>query len=267
MRRTLWIFLLLSATPLLAQPAGVTVSLTATTGNPQVGNPIALTATVRTPGIAVAVPGQPMTKYDRNRLRYTFKAQRSWPCAATKTLGQNLVPNAGESTPVYTNHILTYTWTPAAADAGEYTFSVDVTYVTPPSRLGKSPTELRQRPESFGTATSSPMMRVKPAPGFSHNIRTTFSPESGTAVAPANVSLTVSVIYPPEGKWWRFAIAGAGAPQVKDRQSSSTTFTLNLNAGSYSIFPTVDKVNSASCVWEQTLTTHADPYYYVVKAQ
>src|SRR5688572_5304421 len=99
MKRILIILpLLLITTTLLAQPAGVSVSLTAGPANQsQVGSNIVLTATVKTPGKGVLLPNAPYPTYVRDRLRYTFKAQRNWPCASALTLAENRSATSGEA--------------------------------------------------------------------------------------------------------------------------------------------------------------------------
>ncbi len=272
MKRILWIVpLLLVASSLSAQPAGVSVSLTATPNATEsvVGSAIALTATVTTPGPAVSLPGAP--SYDRNRLRYTFKAERTWPCAASTTLAENVNAVGGTSTVTKATHVANYVWTPPAANAGEYTFSVDVTYSVP-IRLAPT-TEIGPRPQFMGTATLN--YKVKPAPGWGLNMKTDFSPPS-PAVAPVSLTLNLSLYYPPEFTWYRWTYICQGCSpgtQTKDHQPPYTSFQLQIpNPGSYIFAVGIDKVKQyqgqTTCTWEQSvMLPHTTPaYYYVNRA-
>lgn len=260
---------LLITSTLLAQPAGVSVSLTAAPGTEsQVGNQITLTATVRTPGKGVLAPNATFSGYDRGRIRYTFKAHRNWPCAKDLTLAENRPATGGAGGILVVTHVSTYVWTPPAANAGEYTISVDVTYLTP-SRLGSSPTELRPKPQAVGTATAN--YRVKPTPGWSGNVKFVFDPPS-PATAPVSLNLTMSLYFPPEFRWyrWKYTCQGCSpGTQTKDHVYPATFQFQIPNAGNY-IFPvTIDKViqyqGQTDCTWEQTVQMpHTDPAYYYV---
>ena len=268
MKRTLLgVSLLFAASTVLAQ---VTVTLTASPANSvKVGAPVVLTATVRTPGKGIMFPGATApAHYVRDRLRFTYNAQRSWPCAdsAPSPLAENLQATGGTLTPVAATHVSTFTWTPPAAKAGEYTFSVDVIYlnlgrgldVTHATKLGK---------EKVGSATLS--YKVTPTSSINGNLLSSVSPPS-PATAPVSLSLSLSVSPPPEFKWYRYQYWCSGGCQpgtgVKDHQGTSTSFSMNLpNPGQYTFTIGADQIRQSDCLWEGSLVTHmSDPYYYIV---
>jgi hypothetical protein len=273
MKRTLWIvpLLFLTGTALAQLPSGVSVTLSANPANAvQGGTAVILTATVHTPGKGILMPGATRsTHYNRERLRFTYKAQRSWPCAESSpaTLAENVPATGGTATPVEATYTSTSSWTPQAAKAGEYTFSVDVVYLTVSivKVLGQPPSKLTA--EKVGSATLN--YKVTPPSGFSNYVKTDFSPSSPTT-APVSLYFGVSIINnPPEGRWYRYQYWCSGGCQPgtgkKDSQPASTSFQMAIpNPGQYTFSIGVDKVRQSDCVWEQSIVTHSDPYYYTV---
>lgn len=123
-------------------------------------------------------------------------------------------------------------------------------------------------------ATANVNYIVKPAPGFSHNLKYNVTPASPTT-APASIYLTVSLMNPPEFDHWyryKFTVGGCTPPTAtKNNQPASTSWSTTCSApGTYTLFTSVDKVRQSSCEWLQSLDTHGwgDPigYYYKVNA-
>jgi hypothetical protein len=244
LKRILILLITLLPAALIAQQVPVSVSLTASpAGSANVGTTITLTATASTSTKPLAAG---LGKEIQNAFRYTFTAQRTWPCAESTTVATKVATK-------------TVTWKPRA---GVYNIAVT-------AQIGMMPLGTGARPHPSGEGSASlNNFTVRPTSTGINYIGTTFSPDSGNAVAPATVGLTVSIANPPEFKWWRYSIFGIGSPQTKDQQGSSAQFTLNIpTAGTYSLSPSVDQINQADCNWEASVTTHSNPYYYVVKAQ
>lgn len=157
----------------------------------------------------------------------------------------------------------TVTWNPAKA--GIYQISVKAVYAEP-SRL--DPLVRLNRP----TATASlPNYKVLPAAGFSPNVLTNFSPPSPSP-APVSLNLQVSIgPNPPEGRWYRYqywCVSGCQpGTAVKDNQGNSVSFQMNIPTANPQIrFDIgVDKVRQSDCTWEQSIVTHANPYYYTAQ--
>lgn len=131
------------------------------------GTPITLTADL----------GREIGALDKSRLRYTFSAQRTWPCADSF-----VIPNApigASGRPV----LGMVTWTPPKA--GIYTFEVAVDYLPPP----RMPNASTQRIGNGRVVN----FKVKPTSGFSGMLWPTFAPASNAA-APVNLRLTVAAV-------------------------------------------------------------------------
>ncbi len=251
---------------------GQQVELTANPVNEiVVGNTVALIARVRVAGPAVQLPGSP--SYDRSHFRFTFKAQRTWPCAASITIAENVSATGGQGTLTQVIHASSYPW--SGAKAGEYTISVDVTYIRFGRALTKQGTILK--PERIGSATMN--YKVKPQSGWSGNVKTTFEPQS-PATMPASgtlpVNLTVSMYFPQEFRWYRYKnrnCIGCPAGTTTQNHVLLANFPMQIpGPGSY-IFPIdIDKVvqyqGQSDCTWEQSIQMpHTTPaYYYVNRA-
>jgi hypothetical protein len=248
---------------------GQQVSLTANPANETVvGTTVALSASVRVGGPATQLPGAPT--YDRNGFRFTFKSQRKWPCAETVTIAENVRATGGQSTLTVVTHASSYPW--SGAKAGEYTISVDVTYIRIGRAITKQGTILK--PERIGSATMS--YKVMPQPGWSGNVKTTFDPPSPAtlpASPPLSVNLYVSMYFPEEFKWYRYKnrnCMGCPAGTATQNHVTSATFAMKIpTTGSY-IFPIdIDKVvqypGQSDCTWEQSIQMpHTTPAWYYV---
>jgi len=273
MKRILWGVSLLSLTgTIFAQPAGVWVTLAANPANTaQVGSTVGLTATVHAPMKVSTVSGASV--YVRNRLRFTYKAQRSWPCPETITLAENVFATGGSATLIAVTHTSTIPWTPPAAKAGEYSLSVDVAYIGIIIRPPKGGLGPKLGSERVGSATLN--YKVTPPPGFSNNVNTVFDPPSPTT-APVSLTLNASINFPPEFRWYRYTYRCNGCSpgaQTKDHQGASTSFQMQIaSAGQYTFPMDVDKVvqypGQSTCTWEQSISLpHTTPaIYYVNRA-
>ncbi len=267
MKRIFWTAPLLVTTSLFAQPSGVTVSLEVTPPSVQtVNNEVILKATVSAPGVATQPLGGGGVGYDRDRLRFTFTLQRSWPCPKTITLG-DVRATSGESTPLRTTHVATYPWSWNPINAGEYTFSVDVTYLGAARAL--SPQGVTLKPQRVGSATIA-KYTVKPVAGWSGNVGTNFSPPSESTAPVSSLYLYVTLNNQPSGTWYRYQYWCTSGCQpgtaMKNNQPTSTSFQLAIpNPGSYRFDIGVDRVYQSNCLWDATIVTHSSPYYYVVK--
>jgi len=245
MKRSLILLVSLFPAALMAQQVSVNVTLAASpAGSANVGSPITLTAN--------AVAGKP-TPLDIKRpmpevWRYTFTAQRTWPCA-----------DASPTTIASKVSTKSVTWSPKG---GMYNLAVTAEFGSTVPLGGNV-----KVPSGKGSASLN-NYTVRPTSGGINYIGTSFSPDSGTAVAPASVGLTLSITNAPEFRWWRYTVYGLGPAQTKDHQGSSAYFAFNnLGAASYTPSISVDQVNQNDCSWEAAVTTHANPYNYVVKAQ
>ena len=273
MKQIFWIVpMLFVAATAVGSSEGVTVTLTASSGvagSPNqsgVGNPVTLTATVNAPGIGVQPIGGGGISYERDRLRYTFKAVRSFPCATTTTLAANM-PATGGSTGtaslITVSHISTYTWVPQAVQSGEYTLSVDVTYVTA-SRLTTATT---LKPEVVGSATTT--YTVKPTPGFPGNLILSASPQAGSAVSfPVNVTLSATASIPSDTtpSRWRFKFECQGcipntSPAIESTYPSASWTTSVAAGGAHNLFVFVDKVRQSDCYWQYSHFAYNYNYY------
>jgi hypothetical protein len=277
MKHISWIIsLLFIAGNVFGQTAGVSVTLTASSAGstfPQsyVGSPVTLTATVRTPGTAVQPVGGGGTSYERDRLRFTFKAVRGWPCAQITTLAANQPAtdgSSGSASLITESHIATFTWVPQAVQSGEYTLSVDVTYVSQ-TRLAASTT---LRPETVGSATKA--YTVKPPPGFPGNATLTASPASGSAVTfPVNVTLSASASIPSDlvASKWRFTFECQGctphkSDPIETGANPYASWTTSVSTpGAHNLFVTVDKVRLSDCYWQYSHLVYN--YNYFLNAQ
>jgi hypothetical protein len=224
------------------QTPGVSVSLT---GNPAhattVGSSVALTATVRTPGMGVQKIGEG-TLYERSRIRLTFKAQRFWPCPETIVLQPSEVtPNGGTWSVVEETHTYTLTWVPPQVRAGEYTLSVDASYITRPG------------PQFLGSASIN-LFLVRPIGTATGPITFGVSPPSGSTVSfPAVVDLSASVVADPAYKWrFKFQCEGCNPPwsNPMDVLVAYANWQTTAQApGGYNFYVYVDKVQQSGCVW------------------
>jgi hypothetical protein len=271
-RILLGVSLVLLTGTVYAQPAGVTVTLSASPANSvTVGSPVVLTATVRTPGVSLS-PGAP-APIRRDRLRYTFKAQKNWPCPSAATLAENVSATSGSASPTAVTHVSTFVWTPAAAQAGEYTLSVDVTYISSLGTVG-GPLVVTRIPERG----RSPRLNYKATPtkGWSLNVKSDFYPAS-PATAPVSGTLNLSFYSPPEFRWYRWKIycttGCSPSPPSKDHQGLTTSFQFSIpKPGSYIFSADIDRVvqyqGQSDCTWEQTTSMPhlTPPYYYVNRA-
>jgi hypothetical protein len=198
------------------------------------GSPVSLTATVteRKP-----FPSPKLT-FGEN-LRYTFTAQRTWPCGdAAQTIAQNS-PNA------------TVNWTPPKA--GLYTFRVNVTNF---EKLPNPP--LKSAPLAEATIGN---YRVGPPAGFSHQVSFSMSPASGTATAPANVTVTIGISNPGSHRYpFKVYLGGTCSGEFPASPSCSIS---NVAANSYLAQAEVNEVDPGTCDWLATIGTH-DYNYYVV---
>ncbi len=252
---------------------GQQVSLTANPANETaIGTTVALSASVRVGGPATQLPGAPT--YHRDGFRFTFKAQRTWPCAETVTIAENVRATGGQSTLAYVTHASSYPW--SGAKAGEYTISVDVTYIAI-ARGAITPQGTILKPQRIGSATMS--YKVKPQPGWGGNIKTTFDPPSPATMptsGPLPVNLTISMYFPQEFRWYRYYnrnCIGCPAGTATQNHVLSATFAMKIPAAGSYIFPIdIDKVvqypGQSDCTWEQSIQMpHTTPaYYYVNRA-
>jgi hypothetical protein len=255
MRRVLLVVLscLIPAASLAAAETQVTMKVTLAASPPlwpRFGSPITLTATASKPVVSI-IPDP------RERVRYTFTAQRTWPCPETVTIASNVLTSI-------------VTWNPQKA--GMYDISVRAASererLTPPS-----------------ATASLPNYEIFPQSGFSERVVTgllplsvssinQFVPKMAQPTPPVQLTMSVSVNNPPAGRWYRYrysclrgtiyeSIQDLGcqpASGTKDNQPASTSFQMTLpNAGQYIWSIVVDKVRQSDCTWEQRVVTRAPP--------
>ncbi len=229
-------------------PPAVNVALAVSPANGVTrGSPITLTATVTA---KKPFPAGRIETLASERLRYTFTAQRTWPCADP---AQRLTQNVANAT---------LPWTPLKG--GIYTFGVEVTYVAP--KLVEPGLKVG---EKLGTASVA-NYNVKPS-GFGHNSVISYSPSSGSANAPASVTVSVSLTNPPPIMhrfiYKYFCLSGncGGQSCTHDVQSTSDSCTFNnLPAGQYNFQINEDEVDPQTCDWIGSGFAH-DYSYYTVK--
>jgi len=236
MKRALCGLSLLLASSLSAATIEINVSLTA---NPATGitkgSPVALTANVteRRP-----FP-QPRLMVLGN-LRYTFTAQRTWPCNDAM---QVIVQNSANATVNFT-----------PPKAGLYTFRVSVTNF---EKLPVTPIKSPPLAEaSVGNYRVGP-----PATGFGHNVSFSMSPPSGTATAPAAITVTIGISNPGSHRYPFKAYLGGTCSGEFPTQSSCTIN--NVAANSYLAQAEVNEIDPGTCDWVASISTH-DYNYYVV---
>jgi hypothetical protein len=232
---------------LVAAEPQMSISVTlsaAPAGQITLGAPVTLTAT---PSMNKPIE-LPPTRLGQPNIRYTFSAQRTWPCADSTVIAQSVATK-------------TVTWNPQKA--GVYQISVSARIVSR-ATVGGLPTRTPQ------ATASLPNYKVLPQAGWSGNVGTTFSPPS-PATAPVSLNLQVTVGPPAaEGRWYRYQYWCTGGCQpgtaVKDNQSASTSFQMQIPnpAPQYRFDIGVDKVRQSDCTWEQSIVTHSNPYYYTV---
>src|ERR1700730_14319039 len=148
------------------------------------------------------------------RLRYTFKAQMTSPCAGMNPI--TIAANSPQSSA---------SWN--APKGGNYTITVHVTVV---NLLTLS----KKLPDVIGDATLNYIVTGGPAlpPNLPYvGINTTMAPPSGSASAPANVTIYASVSSPGYPAVYTFTTScdtlGGGAPPC---QGGSTTTVSTLPA-------------------------------------
>ncbi|HJT16807.1 MAG TPA: hypothetical protein VJ853_05445 [Thermoanaerobaculia bacterium] len=196
------------------------------------GSPVALTANVteRRP-----FPLPRLTVL--GNLRYTFTAQRTWPCSdAAQVIAQN-ASNA------------TVNWTPPKA--GLYTFRVSV------SNFEKLPNPpIKNAPLAEATIGN---YRVGPPAGFSHQITFLVSPPSGTLSGPATLSVGINVANPGSHRFsYKFYLGGTCGADFPNTCTIS-----NVPAGSYLPTVEVNEIDPGTCDLVGFINTH-DYNYYVV---
>lgn len=169
-------------------------------------------------------------------LRYTFTAQRTWPCsAAAQVIAQNAT-NASVN------------WTPPVA--GLYTFHVSVNYVTRLIPLLKTTPLAEANVGNYSVAAAG---------NFSHTVGFSISPSSGTAHAPATLSVGITLSNPGNHVFsYKFYLGGMCAGTYPNN------CTINpVAAGSYLPQVEVREADMSACAWVATIATH-DYNYYVV---
>jgi hypothetical protein len=234
----------------------VSVTLAASPASVTLGSPVTLTAT---PTVTSSLKPNPLFPWRAvpEHLRYTFTAERTWPCPASVAIATNVATK-------------TVTWNPQAA--GIYDFSVKAVYSVPSIPVLKGGDTISIKPAGATATASLANYKVQPQSGFSNYVKTDFNPPT-PATAPVNLYLTVSINFPPENRWYRYQYWCSGGCQpatgVKDHQPASTAgspFQMTLaNPGTYTWSIGVDKVRQSDCTWEESVVTHSDPYYYQVK--
>lgn len=232
MKRALLGLSMLFVSSLHAANSDINVSLAA---NPSSGitkgSAVTLTATVS------EKKPFPQPKYlNLKNLRYTFTAQRTWPCSdAVQEIAQNS-SNA------------TVSWTPSKA--GVYTFRVAVTH------FEKLPSPVRVPPLAESALNN---YRVTPPAGFGHNVGFSYSPSSGAATAPASITVTLNVSNPGSHRYPFKVYLGGTCSGELPTQSSCTI--ANVAANSY--LPQAEVSEIDGCEWTGYIGTH-DYTYYVV---
>ena len=199
------------------------------------GSAVSLTATV-TPKKPFPEPKLTIL----SALRYTFTAQRTWPCSdAAQVIAQNS-PNA------------TVSWTPPKA--GLYTFRVDVSHVE------KVLPVLSTRTAPLAE-TSIGNYRVAPPAGFGHQVSFSMSPSSATATAPASVTVTIGISNPGSHRYpFKVYLGGTCSGEVPSQSSCTIA---NVGPGSYLPQAEVNEIDPATCEWVATIGTHGYDYYVV----
>ena len=208
---------------------------TSPAGDVTKGTPITFTADL----------GREIGALDKSRLRYTFTAQRTWPCADSF-----VIPNARIGAPGRPA-IGMVTWTPPKA--GIYTFEVAVDYLPPP----KNPNVSTQR---IGTGRVA-NFKVKPTAGFSGMLWPTFTPASN-ATAPVNLRLSVSAVgtiiintttsHPmiPMRLIAHVDCQGGCNPSSCSADGFAAVCSFQLPAaGTYSFSAAADQVSPTDCEW------------------
>jgi len=234
-------------------PPAVNVGLTANPASqiPK-GSAVTLTATV--------TPKKPQSDIQRKnllpaaRLRYSFTAQRSWPCSDPV---QDLAKNVE-------NAVLTTT----PSKGGIYTFGVDVKWVN--ARLGVAPPLLKGS-DDLGKAS---VANYSVTPGsFPYNTPFTYSPASGTATGPVSVTASVSLNPPPDPGLphrfiytWSCQAGNCGGQTCKHDVAwgtDSCTFN-NLAKGAYQFTVRIDEIDPSTCDWKAyRFAGHDYVWYYV----
>jgi hypothetical protein len=171
--------------------------------------------------------------FNPTRLRYTFTAQRSWPCADSFTIAQNSANR-------------TVTWT--APKAGIYTFEVEVTNL--PSKNPAAPSS----PAQLVGRGRKANYKVTPS-GFVGKLIPTFAPVSG-ATAPVALKLSVSAM--TVGPLFemptyyrliaRVDCQGGCNPTTCTGEGLICNFTLPA-AGAYSFSAAADEISPWNCDW------------------
>jgi hypothetical protein len=240
-----------SGSSLFAGPAGdvktlpthlhdTTYSVTLT-GTPANQLPFTLTAGVmQLPPDTMARGTTPLVD---PRLRYTFTAHRTWPCADTNVTIINNSPQSAVS------------WSPQGVKAGEYTaFTVHVTTL----QLQDPRIKIPNLPAVIGDAnlSTAPLsFTVRPTSagltgGWNAN------PPSGAA-GPLTANVTYTVNNPPADTRFRikvFCVAGSGWCQPTSETSQnnpSSTLTTTIPAASPVLHfeSSVDQIHTPDCVW------------------
>jgi hypothetical protein len=233
----------------------LSVTLAASPGTVTLGSPVTLTATPSL--LSPKLNPQILWRAVPEHIRYTFTAQRTWPCATSVVIATNVATK-------------TVTWNPSAA--GVYDISVKAVYSIPATPVVKGADTIRVNPTGATATASQPNYNVKPQAGWSGYVKADFNPPS-PAIAPVNLYLSVSVNFSPEYTWYRYTYSCAGCSpgtQTKDHVTAAT-FQMNIaNPGSYIFGMAVDKVvqyPGQDCRWEQSVQLpHLDPAYYYVNA-
>lgn len=192
------------------------------------------------------------------RLRYTFKAQRTWPCADTNV---SLADTTTQST---------VTWNGVGAKAGEYTvFTVHVTALQPTGRIGLN---LPALPEVIGDATLSTLpSNVTVRPTGSVATVWDVSPLAGTT-GPVTAYVTSKVNFPPEFTKFRFKITcfpycqpASGIRELDTQASYPLITTIAPPAGGQSggtqLNSWVDQVHVPDCLWVGSTQAYKVDYW------
>lgn len=225
------------------------------TSTPASQSSITLTARVmQRPRLSTINAASPLVDH---RLRYTFKAQRTWPCADTTV---SIADNTNQSS---------QPWSGVGAKAGEYTvFTVHITAVQ-----NLLDVRMPRLPDVIGDATlSTAPFTVKPA----GTVATVWevSPAAGTT-GPVSAVITSKVNFPPEFTQYRFKItcfpycqpaSGTSALGSQAYYPLQTTITPPAGgpSGGTQLNTWVDQVHTPDCVWVGS--TQAYKFDYWVKA-
>ena len=244
-------------------PAGIrndatTYSVTLT-GTPAGQMPFSLTARVmQSSAFTMARAATPLVD---PRLRYTFSAQRTWPCADTNV---TIAANSSQSV---------MTWNTQGVKAGEYTvFTVHVTAIQPTGRIGLN---LPALPEVIGDATLSTLpSNVTVRPTGSVATVWEVSPAAGTT-GPVTAYVTSKVNFPPESTKFRFKITcfpycqPASGTRELDTQASYPLITTIAppsggQSGGTQLNSWVDQVHFPDCVWVGSTQAYKFDYWIKV---